>query len=909
FEAERQALALMDHPNIARVFDGGMTQSGRPYFVMELVRGTPITEYCDREQLSIPERLDLFVLVCRAVQHAHQKGIIHRDLKPGNILVDEAGQPRILDFGVARSTAADLTSGGATSAGDILGTLPYMSPEQVTLDPAAIDVRSDIYALGVVLYELLAGRLPYDVRGKVMLEAMRVITEDDPAPLSTVDKLYRGDIETIVAKALEKERERRYDSAAELGADIRRHLDEEPITARPPSTVYQLRKFARRNRALVGGVAAVFLVLLAGVGISTWQAVRARRAERLASREAAKAAAVNEFLQSMLRAASPDQSPGRDMTVREMIDVAARRAGEDGPGATPEVAATVRSTLGDVYITLDRLDSAAVQLAAAMAIYRDAGLDRTADGNLARLDLANVYSERSRRDEAARLVEEARPIAEARRPPDFRELASLRGQQCRVRYYAGNFVDALALQREALEFRRRVPGVKPEQIAEELDALGFYHSELSEYDAADSLARDALRILTATYGTDHSKTLSGYVKLADVQLLKLDLAGVDSTLQIGKAAARRLYGDKDSRIMADFLWREGRLLNARHEYARADSVHRICLAMREHVLGPNHNDVATSMSSVAGQTARFGNLAQADSLYRAAMDIRVREFGEDSPAVLASWNDVASLYEMYGQRERADSVYVAVVPRWRNHPGNEGNGEFMAITGAALNRQAMGDLPTSEMWFRRALAICREALGEDNLMVAKCLDNLGPSLFFQGRKDSAEIMIRQALEIRRRKAPNTRIHALSLSNLGVILDDRKDYAGAESLYVEQLDIARNHEPSKLVDAMSQLGRNYLFQEKWEPAEALLREAVELQAKRGETDRVSILMNQARLGRALVGLKRYAEAEPLLVPVVPELAGKVPMRRAKLALVWLADYYDATNQPALAKEWRDKAAAG
>ena len=284
FEREAQAIGRLQHPGIAQIYEAGAADTGfgpQPYFAMELIRGKTLTDHAEAHRLNTRDRLELVAKISEAVHHAHQRGLIHRDLKPSNILVDETGHPRILDFGVARVTDSDAHATRQTDVGQLVGTLAYMSPEQVLADPLELDTRSDVYALGVILYELLAGRLPYTISNKLP-ENVHAIREEDPARLSVVDRNYRGDIETIVAKALEKDRARRYASAAELAADIQRSLKDEPIVARPPSTSYQLQKFARRHRAVVVGVAAVFVVLVSGIVASTWQAVRARRAESAA---------------------------------------------------------------------------------------------------------------------------------------------------------------------------------------------------------------------------------------------------------------------------------------------------------------------------------------------------------------------------------------------------------------------------------------------------------------------------------------------------------------------------------------------------------------------------------------------------------------------------------------------------
>ncbi len=319
FEREAEVLGQLQHPGIAQIYEAGASDTVQPFFAMELVQGEPLLEHADKNRLGTRGRLELLARVSDAVDHAHQKGIIHRDLKPGNILVDAMGQPKVLDFGIARLTESDLqTATLQTATGQIVGTVPYMSPEQASGDPAALDRRTDVYSLGVIFYELLTGRLPLHLEGKPLPEALRIIREDEPSRIGFFGRDFRGDIETIAAKALEKEKGRRYATAAELAADIRRHLADQPIAARPTSALYQIRKFARRNRALVSGLVIAFAALIAGTAVSVWQAGVAIEQGRNADRRAQQA--VLQAYRASMAAAAAAMEADDPVTVEEQLE-------------------------------------------------------------------------------------------------------------------------------------------------------------------------------------------------------------------------------------------------------------------------------------------------------------------------------------------------------------------------------------------------------------------------------------------------------------------------------------------------------------------------------------------------------------------------------------------------------------
>ncbi len=387
FEAERQALALMDHPAIATVYDGGSTPEGRPYFAMEYVKGEPITAYCDRQRLTTQARLELFMQVCEGVQHAHQKGIIHRDLKPSNVLVaiqDDHPVPKIIDFGVAKATAQHLTERTLyTELGVMIGTPEYMSPEQAEMGGLDIDTRTDVYALGVILYELLTGALPIDRkehRQAGFAEIQRTIREKEPPrPSTRITQLgpasteaatnrhteprrlaseLRGDLDWVTMRALEKDRTRRYQTANALAADVRHHLSNEPVSAGPPGTIYRAGKFVRRHRFGVAAAATVALLLVTLAATMTVQARRIARERDRANREAETAKQVSEFLVGMFETTNPFEGRGKDVPVGDVLDRGAQRIATELRGQ-PEVRAALMNTMGRVYYDLGVYDKAA----------------------------------------------------------------------------------------------------------------------------------------------------------------------------------------------------------------------------------------------------------------------------------------------------------------------------------------------------------------------------------------------------------------------------------------------------------------------------------------------------------------------------------------------------------------------
>lgn len=437
FEREAEVLARLKHAGIAQIYAVGVGEvNGRslPYFAMELVEGEPLVRYATSARLDVPGRLEVACRMCDAVEHAHQRGVIHRDLKPANVLVEASGQPKILDFGIARLTESDVRATTLrTEAGQILGTAAYMSPEQASGDPSRIDVRTDVYSLGVVIFELLTGRLPHAVERLALPDAIRVIREEEATRIGSIDTRLRGDIETILAKALEQDAARRYQSAGELAADIRRFLRHEPVLARRPSTFYQLQKFARRNKALVVGVGAVMAALAGGLVATSVALHREGVARREAEEEAARASAAVAFLEDVLLALSPMRTQGRDTELlREMLDGAAESIGSDG--TIPSVRAQMLSIIGRVYHNIFEYERSVALLTEAVAIFEELGPEFAHDWTEAQLVLGSSLAELR---DAGGAERELRAVERRLRPGDdpeqriavLRELAELKMDQ------------------------------------------------------------------------------------------------------------------------------------------------------------------------------------------------------------------------------------------------------------------------------------------------------------------------------------------------------------------------------------------------------------------------------------------------------------------------------------------------
>jgi len=695
FETERQALAVMDHPNIARVFDAGATETGRPYFVMELARGIPITDYCDRHKLSTRERLELFIRVCQAVQHAHQKGVIHRDLKPSNILVviqDDRPVPKIIDFGIAKAADHRLAQRTLfTEQGQLVGTPEYMSPEQAEMSGLDVDTRTDIYSLGVILYELLAGALPFDarkLRSAAFGEIQRIIRETEPPKASTrlstlkdtqaeiaekrgtdpgsLIKLLRGDLDWISMKAMAKDRTHRYHTASEVAADIERHLRHEPVSAGPPSVAYRIRKYVRRHKLGVAAASVVLLAILAGTVGTTIGLLRAVRAEKKAVTEATTATRVSDFLVDLFKVSDPSEARGNTITAREILDRGAKKV-EGELAGQPLIQARLMDTMGQVYQSL------------------------------------------------------------------------------------GLFNQALPLLKSALETRRKALGSTDLDIAASLQNYGYLLIAKGDYAAAEPLLQESLAIRKELLGRNHPDVARSLATLGEVNYDKGDLAKAEEFYRESLAIRRKALGDTHLEV-ADSLNDLAITLKAKGDYAEAESMYRESLATRRRILGEDHPAIAQSLNNLGMFLYQMflnkkNDGTEAEQLLRQALALNRRILGNEHPEVSTNINNLGLLLRDKGDYDQAIALFREVTELDRKNLGaaHPYVANRMNSLASALARK--GDYKSAEELFHQAIAIQRKTFAEKSWEIATTKLLLGACYTEAKKFREAEPLLLEAFPI------------------------------------------------------------------------------------------------------------------------------------------------------------------
>jgi len=673
FQAERQSLAIMDHPAIAKVFDAGTTPQGQPYFAMEYVAGLPITDYCDQNKLGIPERLTLFLQVCEGVQHAHQKAIIHRDLKPSNILVvelDGKPRPRIIDFGLAKAMAPSEPDHTLfTHQGAFLGTPGYMSPEQADPNVKDIDTRADVYSLGVLLYELLTGFLPFDTsdwKKQKLDEMMRQLRESDPRrPSSKVNanrnaspasaaargvdsrhlvKLLRGDLDWIVMKALEKDRERRYGSAFELAADIERHLENRPVVARPVSTVYRFRKYIRRNRASLAVVTGIFILLIA---FAITQTIELRRI----TRERDRADRITGFMTDMFEVSDPSEARGNTVTAREILDKSSREI-ETSLAQDPQAQAQMMEVMGEVYESLGLYGRAQILLTQAVDTRRRVlGADHP-DTLKSMAELAATLHAEGREAESEKLQRETLAIRQkVLGPRDRATLASMVNLASTLSYQ-GRLAEAEKMEREAYALLRQTRGQENEDTLTCMSNLANILSNEHKYSDAETLRRASLEVRTRVFGPDSPDTLISMANLADTLYWEGHYAKAETLGRQTIAIQRRVLGPEHPMTLI-VMYNLASALNKEGRYVEAEALGRTILEARIRVLGPQHPRTLLARYNLAISLIGEGHYPEAEKLLNEAIEGQEKVLSPNHPDTAASIYELAVLQVLEGHKDEA----------------------------------------------------------------------------------------------------------------------------------------------------------------------------------------------------------------------------------------------------------------
>ncbi|MBL9150106.1 MAG: tetratricopeptide repeat protein [Phycisphaerae bacterium] len=944
FEAERQALALMDHPNIAKVFDAGSTDAGRPYFVMEYIKGVPILEYCDTAKLDTNARLALFMNVCQAIQHAHQKGIIHRDIKPSNVLVtmhDGTPVPKVIDFGIAKATNVELTSRTLfTEHRQIIGTPAYMSPEQAELSGLDIDTRSDIYSLGVLLYELLTGTTPFpqqELMSGGFAEMMRIIREVEPHKPSTristlgdlgtstatrrgaldvreLQSTLRGDLDWIVMKCLEKDRTRRYESASGLAADVLRHLKDEPVVAGPPGTAYRVGKFVKRNRGRVIAASVIAAALVLGVIGTSVGMVIAYGQKARADAEARRVEAINAFVTKALQASDPFASGARDVTVTEAMSNAIRDLDTGAFRDDPLTDAALRDTIGVILVNNGALREAKPLLEAAVAARER--LLQPDDPAIATslVNLATLFYGQGDYARAEALLQQARAIQSRSLAPDDPAAANTLLSVGVLAQAQGRYPEAESALQQALALFEASSDDREVEVAGALNSLALLRITQQRFADAGSLYERALGIYERRLSPTHPYLAHTLNSLGEVALHEGRVTEAESLYGRALKLIETSLGAEHPNMprclhnLATVYQRQGRL-------EEAEALQRRAIAISERVLGAQHIDVATGLNNLANTLLEDDRYPEAEPMLVRALGITEGALGPDHPSVALSLLNLAQLRLDLGRREEAEPQFVRAVSIFERALGPTHSNTLAAKDGLSTLHWANGDTDQAIELSTEVKRGYEETLGATHPTTLLAKGDLGVICMSAGKYEESIPLLREAYRAANGNPELVEFGPHLLGALAQVADPNDDGRDAEigTLAQELAAGARASLPagsSERAAALALLGHPLLKARRPVEAEAVLREALAIREAL-EPDKWTTCNVKSMLGGALLGQGKFAEAEPLLLEgyrCLVEREASIPpsaMARVNDAIERIAALYEAKGQPDEAAAWRAK----